>query len=76
LEIVYLIVVVPAATGVTMPLVPTVATEVLVELQVPPLPLILNDRVLPMHTFSLPVIAGAPAFTVTTLFAVQPTAMV
>jgi hypothetical protein len=56
---------VPAATPITTPVPePTVATPVLPLLQVPPLALLLNVVVLPMHTDAVPVIVAGTGFTV------------
>jgi hypothetical protein len=63
---VYVTVAVPGATPVTRPLArSTVATLVLLQLQVPPIELFDNNDVLLAHIVVLPVIAGGAAVTVT-----------
>jgi len=57
---------VPAATPVTIPVLPMVATDVLLLLQVPP-PGHASVVVLATHTAAVPVIASGAAFTVTIL---------
>ena len=63
---------VPAATPVTMPDVPIVATPVLLLAHVPPL--VIEDRVVvdPAHTVVVPVIAAGSAFTVTVAVLLHP----
>ena len=63
---------VPAATPVTMPDVPIVATPVLLLAHVPPL--VVEDRVVvdPAHTEVVPVIAAGSAFTVTIAVLLHP----
>ena len=64
-------VVVPPATPVTIPEVPTVAADVLLLLHAPPTVASLNAVVPPAHTASVPVMLPIepPAFTVTTVVA-------
>ena len=74
--IIYDIVLVPAVDPpVTIPDVPTVATPVLVLLQVPPPVPSARFVVAPWHTVAVPVIA-AIGLTVTTVFALQPEAVI
>ena len=63
---------VPAATPVTIPDVPIVATPVLLLAHVPPL--VVEDRVVvdPAHTEVVPVIAAGSAFTVTVAVLLHP----
>ena len=68
-----MIVVVPGATPETIPaLMPTVAVEVLLLLQVPPTVASLNVVVKPAHTFDAPVIADGVGLTVTVVITLQP----
>jgi hypothetical protein len=67
--VVNVIIEVPADTPVTMPVVPTVATDVLLLLHVPP-PEPTSVVVAPTHTELVPVIPGS-GFTVTTAVAVH-----
>jgi hypothetical protein len=62
----------PAATGVTTPVIGlTVAMAVLAELQVPPaVPLLLYVTVCPVHTLGPPLIVPALASAVTVMFRV------
>ena len=62
---------VPAATPVTVPVLPTVATVVAVLLQAPPVVASLNPVVAPAQTIAVPVIvpADGSGLTVTTLVA-------
>ena len=61
-----------AATPVTIPVLPTVATAVLLLLHVPHSDVLLNVVVEPAHTLAVPVIAGAAGLTVTKAFTWQP----
>ena len=71
--IAYDIVVVPAETAVTTPVVEfTVATPVLLLTHVPPATELLSVVVPPLHIPSVPVIGDGPAFTVSTLVAGVP----
>lgn len=63
---------VPADTPVAIPDVPTVATPVLLLLQVPPDGVDPSESVLPTHTGTLPVIAVGKALMVPIAVAVQP----
>ena len=58
---------VPAATPVTMPVLPTVALVTALLLQVPPLVALASVVVLPMQVNAVPVIAAGLGLTVTTL---------
>ena len=62
---------VPAATPVTIPVDPTVATDVVPEVHAPPLVPSLNAVVAPAHNVAVPEIVPAPGtvFTVTTVVA-------
>ena len=63
----YLITLVPAATPVTTPvLLFTVATDVVVLLQLPPIIVLLNVVVLPIQTLAVPVFAATVGFAFTT----------
>lgn len=62
----------PEVTPLTMPVEPIVATVVLLLLQVP-LPSV-SIVVLPAHAFSVPLIAGGVAFTVTIAVVLHPVA--
>jgi hypothetical protein len=69
----YVIVVDPSATPVTTPVVlPTVATAVLAELQVPPVVVDDSDVVVPAHSVVVPVIAAGRLLTVTPIARAQP----
>jgi hypothetical protein len=70
--------VVPAATPITMPDVPTVATVVFDDDQTPPTLVLLNVRILPTHTDGVPVIVPATGkgLTVISVVAKQPVAIV
>lgn len=68
----YVIIDVPAETPVTPPeIIPTVATELVKLLQVPPTAASSNDIVLPWHTVAAPVI-GERGLTVTSIAAIHP----
>jgi len=67
----YEIIAVPTATPVTVPD-PTVAIEVLLEVQVPPGVAHVKTIVLPVHAFTDPTIAAGAEETVTTTFLEQP----
>jgi hypothetical protein len=58
--------VVPAATPVTTPVLPTVAIPVDEELHTPPLTVLPRVIVLPTHTLDAPLIVAAYGFTVMT----------
>ena len=67
-----MIVSVPAAIPVTIPVVnPTVAL-VLLQFQLPPVTASLSSVVAPIHTFPAPVIGYGSGFTVTTFVTMQP----
>jgi hypothetical protein len=69
----YVMVAVPAATPVTIPVdEPTVATPVLLLLQTPPGERLLSVVVLPAHTVDAPVTGAGEPDTVTVAVAVQP----
>lgn len=69
---VYVIFTVPAATPVTMPVVPMVAVEVLPLLQVPLPVASLKVLVRPTHTFAVPVIEAGIGLTVIVADMMQP----
>ena len=62
----------PVATPVTTPVVPSMVALAGTELlQVPPVAVVLRVTVLPTHTLVPPVIAGIAAFTVTCFTVIQ-----
>jgi hypothetical protein len=63
---------VPAVTPLAIPPVVTVAIVVGMLLHAPPLVASLSAVVVPLHIFRVPVMAAAPALTVTTAVTVQP----
>jgi hypothetical protein len=74
--IAYVIVGVPAATPVTMPVLPTVANSVELEDQVPPVGRSVSGMVWPAQTDEGPLIVPGVVFTVTSLVAEHPAALV
>ena len=71
-NVVYVIVAVPFATPVTIPVEPTVAIPVLLLLQVPPVVASVNAIVEPWQTDAGPVIAAAVGYTVRVCVAGEP----
>ena len=69
---VYVITGVPAATPVTMPVEPIVASVASLVLHVPPEVTSVNDTGKPTHTVAVPVMAAGNGLTVTTEVDLQP----
>jgi hypothetical protein len=63
---------VPAATPVTIPVLPTVAVAVFALLHEPPVVVVLSAVVVPGHTFAVPVMVAGVRFTVTVADEEQP----
>jgi hypothetical protein len=72
LLVAYVIIAVPAATPVTIPEVPVVATDVLPLDQLPPVVEMLNGVVRPEQTTGVPEIDAGVAYTVTVVLVPQP----
>ena len=68
-------VVLPKLTPVTTPVVLMVATDGSLMVHVPPGVVLLSVVLSPVQTVAVPVMAGSPALTVTTVMLVQPAAI-
>lgn len=66
----------PVVTEVTTPVLFTVATDVLLLLQVPPATDALSELLLPRHMLSTPLMVAVAEFTVTVRVPMQPDAVV